>query len=496
MKIDRSESGQVLVLVTLSLFVLIGFIALAVDIGYLYNVRRRMQTAADAAAIAGSNALQGSNSSNYQQAARDVASFNGFTNGTNNVTVTVGAPASPPNPSSGSYVEVDIAQAVPTYFLGVVGYSTMNVSAHAVSGTINSPACVYALDPSAAAAIGISGIATINTACGIIDDSDSSTALSASGIDTITASAIGVTGNYTSSGLVTFTPTPKTGIAPASDPLGSLAEPSAGSYTLVSTNQSGSKQVSGNNNTVNLTPGVYPSGITLTGNSQSVNFAAGTYGNGITIDGNAGSVTFNPGQYQNTGSAASITIMGNSQVTFNSGSYTFVGAVSISGNNNVTFSPGLYEGGIQITGNATVTFNSGTYILAGGGLSITGNSTISGTGVTFYNTSGATAAGSIDLTGNETANLSAPTSGSLAGILFFQDRSVSSSSTIEGNSSSTFDGVLYFPNAAVNYVGNSSVSGYTTLIADTISISGNSTLGDNYSSLANGSPIKSTTLYE
>ena len=86
--------------------------------------------------------------------------------------------------------------------------------------------------------------------------------------------------------------------------------------------------------------------------------------------------------------------------------------VNITGNNTVTLQPGKYFGGIDISGNANVTFSPGTYILAGGGLTVNGNSTLKGTGVTFYN-SNATgyAYAPIDLTGNETANLSAPTSG-------------------------------------------------------------------------------------
>ncbi|MFZ1119791.1 MAG: hypothetical protein WAN81_06110, partial [Candidatus Binataceae bacterium] len=107
----------------------------------------------------------------------------------------------------------------------------------------------------------------------------------------------------------------------------------------------------------------------------------------------------------------------------------------------------------------------------------------------------------IDLTGNETANLSAPTSGTFEGFLFFQDPSLpvgSAGITVVGNSSSTFDGIIYSPTTAITYVGNSSGSGYTILIGYTITVTGNSsfTIGNNYSSLADGAPIKSSALYE
>jgi hypothetical protein len=497
-----NTKGQVLVLVALGLTVLLGFAGLALDLGVAYAARRQMQTAADAAAVAGANALLGSNSGSYQSAAEQVASLNGFTNGQNNVTVTIGPPASPPNPTTGQYVEAEITRNVPVYFLSALGYSSIKVSVSAVAGTVNSQNCVYALDPSAANAIDLTGNFTVSSSCGIIDDSTSATALAASGIGTVTTASTGVAGNYSASGIVTFTPTPTTQIAPASDPLASLAAPSVPTCSQAAATNSGSYSVTGNNQTVTVPAGVYKGGISIGGNSNAVTFSGSTtYGNGVSLSGNLGSVTFNAGEYQSGGSGNAITIAGNAGTTFNSGNYTICGPVSVTGNNTLTLSPGLYNGGINIIGNANVTFNPGTYVIAGGGLSVTGNSTLSGNGVTFYLTTGSGSYGPVDITGNATVNLTAPTSGSLAGILFFQDRSIpagSAASTIIGNSSSTFDGTMYFSTTGLTYLGNSASSGYTILIADTITITGNSsiTIGNNYSSLSNGSPVKSTALYE
>jgi uncharacterized membrane protein len=53
-----AQSGQVAVLAAGAMLLILGFAALAVDVGYLYATKRNMQTAADAAAIAGSNALE------------------------------------------------------------------------------------------------------------------------------------------------------------------------------------------------------------------------------------------------------------------------------------------------------------------------------------------------------------------------------------------------------------------------------------------------------
>lgn len=67
MKNQRMERGQVLVLIVLALVALFGFAALAVDIGRLYAERRRIQSAADAAAL--SAAFAASQSQDYLTAA-------------------------------------------------------------------------------------------------------------------------------------------------------------------------------------------------------------------------------------------------------------------------------------------------------------------------------------------------------------------------------------------------------------------------------------------
>jgi len=500
----RRESGQTLVLISLSLLVLIGFGALAVDVGLLYFTKQRVQTAADAAAVAAAQSLNdGGSYSTATQAAKDIAKLDGFdTTAGTGVTVTAAEPTTSPYNST-SYVQVTVAQPQPTYFLSALGFNSMNVSAQAIGGIENANGCIYALDPSRASTVGITGNVTVDSACGIIDDSASTSALTATGNVTITASMIGIVGTspgYSTSGNISITPTPKTKIAPSGDPLSWVTAPSVGSYSLASVTNTGSDNITGNNPIVTVAPGVYSGGISIGGNTGQVTFTGGTYGNEISIGGNTSSAIFNPGQYQNTGNNDSIYISGNATTTFNAGSYTFYGPVAIVGNNTVTMQPGLYLGGISITGNANVTFEPGTYILAGGGMAVTGNSTLKGSGVTFYNTSGAVAYAPINITGNETANLSAPTSGSLEGMLFFQDRSIayssSNGSTIKGNSSSTFDGAVYFPDTALSYVGNSSSSGYTFLVADTITIVGNSVIGDDYNPLTNGSPIQSATIYD
>jgi uncharacterized membrane protein len=53
----RSDKGQVLVLVALVMFVLLGFAALGIDAAYMYSVRHELQRSADAGALAGASAF-------------------------------------------------------------------------------------------------------------------------------------------------------------------------------------------------------------------------------------------------------------------------------------------------------------------------------------------------------------------------------------------------------------------------------------------------------
>ena len=79
-KLVKDEKGDVLVLVTLLLVVFIGFVAFVVDVGQLLVTRRKMVTAADAAALAGAKELsitKGVNTSKAIEIAKEIAVQNG-----------------------------------------------------------------------------------------------------------------------------------------------------------------------------------------------------------------------------------------------------------------------------------------------------------------------------------------------------------------------------------------------------------------------------------
>lgn len=152
-----------------------------------------------------------------------------------------------------------------------------------------------------------------------------------------------------------------------------------------------------------------------------------------------------------------------------------------------TLNPGVYCGGINI-GGGNVTFNPGTYILNGGGLKIQGaNTTVTGTGVFFYNTSSGYAAGSLLMSGQPNVNFSGPSTGTYEGILFMQDHNVcpSTQHAINGNTNIEYSGSIYLhcTKTGSNYVaqnllytGQSTTGHYSALIVDTLQINGMSNL--------------------
>jgi hypothetical protein len=163
--------------------------------------------------------------------------------------------------------------------------------------------------------------------------------------------------------------------------------------------------------------------------------------------------------------------------------------------------PGVYCGGLIISGGANVTLNPGLYVMTpfngtNHGLTISGTSTVSGDGVTFFNAAGSA---SVSITSTGTVSLTAPTSGSYSGILVAQDPTNTSSATVDGGTNPKFEGAFYFPNLntqlTIDDIGSSAA--YTILVAGSLDIRGNNNLlGSNYFSLSNGSPIKDAVLVE
>ena len=155
------------------------------------------------------------------------------------------------------------------------------------------------------------------------------------------------------------------------------------------------------------------------------------------------------------------------------------------GASSITLSPGIYCGGISFGAYTNAVFQSGIYVLRNGGLNTAGNTTATGSGVSFYLTGVGTAVqlqnDYVDLSAQTTLTITAPTTGPMAGIAIYQDHTSATgtlTNTLSGNSTVNFTGVLYFGNQNVVVSGSSEnqSAGFTAMVAYTVKYSGYSTL--------------------
>lgn len=440
----RDQQGQALVIASIALAVMIGFLGMAVDVGHLWQVKRQVQAAADSAALAAAMEIRTCGSVPNCQAMQDAASSalteNGYASPTvytncanatgTGLNLIVNDPVcalgiSDPNYNSTRAVEAIVSTSAPTYFARVFGFPSFKVSARAEAAR-SSAGCIYALDPSGDNAITID--VGLISACSMIDESASPYAFTCLLSYTVSAPRIRVTGG--DAGLLC-------GVSPA--PLTHAARPTPTDPLAY------------------MTPP-----------------ALGTCGTSV------------HSPYFGSSSALLLTAL----------------------NGPVVLNPGTYCGGINIGVLANVTFQPGTYVIESnntgplgttvGGLSISLLSTVSGNGVTFYNygpVGGFTfIAPSLLQLGS--VNLTAPTGGSYPGILLWQDSGNSTLDTIlaSGPYGTRLEGGFYMPSAAVAY-GVDGVANYNFLVAKDIVFLATigSVFNANYSSLTAGSPLSDDT---
>jgi hypothetical protein len=128
-----------------------------------------------------------------------------------------------------------------------------------------------------------------------------------------------------------------------------------------------------------------------------------------------------------------------------------------------------------------VTFQPGIYVFKGTGLTINGGGySVAGDGVSFVFAKSGGAAGAPVINGTPKLDLSAPADGPTAGLLFMGDPTAASAAqaTINGASTSNFEGALYFPRSQVVVNGANALKGdCVQLIADRVTFNGSGTLG-------------------
>ena len=116
----------------------------------------------------------------------------------------------------------------------------------------------------------------------------------------------------------------------------------------------------------------------------------------------------------------------------------------------------------------------------------------------FYDTKSTFNMGGSDTLNLTAPNVSDPTTGAVAGVLFWQAASNNSGITFNGNTSNIIQGAIYAPTAQITMNSNNSLTLYTILVVDSIRLNGTDTLTINAdtSGVTGGSPIKNAVLVE
>lgn len=137
-------------------------------------------------------------------------------------------------------------------------------------------------------------------------------------------------------------------------------------------------------------------------------------------------------------------------------------------------SPGVYCGGISILDKANVVFKAGIYVIKDGELKSSNGGISFGKGVAFYFTGEGSRFNFDDTT---TISFSAPETGQMAGIIFYQDPLMQKTIVYEISSvkAGTLLGTIYLPNGifrvyAKNKIGDQSA--YTVIVAKQLDIGG------------------------
>jgi hypothetical protein len=132
-----------------------------------------------------------------------------------------------------------------------------------------------------------------------------------------------------------------------------------------------------------------------------------------------------------------------------------------SSHNGITITPGTYCNGLTIgNGAKNVKMAPGIYYIKSGQFNLGGGSDVTGTGVTIVLTKNTGSYATATIGNGSKISLTAPTSGTTKGMVFYADRKTPTSSQInfQGGADMMFTGALYFPTMTVNYsngVGNS-----------------------------------------
>lgn len=359
----KNESGQAIVFGALGFCTVLACTAFAVDMGLIFQVKRKVQIAADAAAMAAAqDYLYNQSQSSAITAGKTASSNNGYTDG-GNATVTINEPpVDGYNIGNTGMVEATVSTSMSTIFAKLVGYKSMTVEGRAVAGMPTAgDACIWLMNPNAADLQVQGDYNVVATNCGIYDNSSASDSVSVTGNGgTVNAAFLDTVG--TAVGQQTQ-PTPvTTGTSPRSNPWGNISGPTPSTGAGCTYVDQTDTFISGNFTTAGYSGCSSSSGACMPGAGQTLCFtqavtlsnatfgacnddctipggesittSAGTlvFGNGVTIAGNVavygGAIDIQNGTFNQNNANLSI-------VAATSGTYNGIGLMQPSTNTNL-----------------------------------------------------------------------------------------------------------------------------------------------------------------
>ena len=282
------------------LIVILGMVALGVEITFVLYKHRQMQSAADSAALGGATALMRGYPVDFSIESKAIAANAGFVNGVADVAVTVNRPPTL-GPHAGNNDPVEVIGSQPQY-LGLValfreGLFQVGARAVALIGNANLY-CILALDPTAARAVYLrNNVIVGNPECGVAVNSNSDSALYLRNNAAIRG-PVSVHGNWSLANNAELTGSPLSNhAATVTDPYADVALETIPSCT----GQSGE---AGNNATIDLSPGHFCQGWEFQ-NNVTVNLSPGAYyidkqmdlGNNVIVNGTGGVTLIVNGNY-------------------------------------------------------------------------------------------------------------------------------------------------------------------------------------------------------
>ena len=252
------ESGSVATVFALALLPITLAVGAAVDYSRANSVKSALQGALDAAVLAAAGNLP---KTDEERVTTGKAHFKS--------TVNIPKPPDAAFAVGGDAVSGEVAYAVPTTFMGIVGYKTVavRVTAKAQIGGKDVP-CILLLEPKEIA-LTINSHSQLKANCGVHVNSKNTEAIYVNSNSKITATSVCVTGGYRLNSGSTSTPTPQKNCPVNPDPLAGLPEPSYGGCSFTDLVVDGGQ-------TKTLSPGVYCKKLEIQ-NNATVYFKPGNY---------------------------------------------------------------------------------------------------------------------------------------------------------------------------------------------------------------------------